>query len=358
MGVAGAEKVRAGLILREREPVNLESPFEELEGYLTPVPLFYVRSHFHAPDLDGSTHRLRIEGAVRQPFEIGLEELQALPAVTRTATLECAGNSRIFLVPQVGGAQWELGAVSTAEWTGVPLTALLERAGLEPGVCELVFEGEDRGTPREPPVPPGETQYARSLAIEKAEDVVIAYAVNGEPLPKDHGFPLRAIVPGHYGMASVKWLKAIRAVREPFRGYFQTTDYAYWEYEDGNPVRRALGQMALKSAIARPRTREVVAAGSSYTVAGAAWGSDTHVEAVEVSADSGESWASAEFLDAPVPGVWRRWRYAWTVPERPGTYTLMSRGKDAEGHVQPAEHDKRFGTYVIHHTLPIEVEVR
>ena len=356
MGVAVAG--RAGLIVREWEPVNLEAPFEQMDGLITPTELFYVRSHFHAPELDAAEHRLRVGGAVRQPFEISLKEVRAMPAVTRTATLECAGNGRIFLIPQVGGAQWELGAVSTAEWTGVPLAGLLERAGLEPDVCELVLEGVDRGMPREPPVPPGETRYARSLPVGKAKDVMIAYAVNGEALPRDHGFPLRAIVPGHYGMASVKWLCGIRAVRSPFRGYFQTTDYAYWAEEEGHPVRRALGVNALKSAIAQPRTREVLPAGTRYVVRGAAWGSETHVASVEISSDGGERWAAAEMLDPVTPGVWRRWRYNWAVPAEPGRYALMSRATDAEGNRQPSAHDKHFGTYVIHHTLPIEVEVR
>ena len=232
---------QAGLIIREQEPVNLESPFDQLDELLTPTELFYVRSHFKAPHIDVSGYKLAIGGAVREAFSVTLEQLKAMPALSRIATLECAGNGRIFLVPQVKGAQWQLGAVSTAKWTGVPLSALLERAGVASDACEMVFEGADRGIAKEEPVPPGEWNYARSLAIGKAKDVLLAYAMNGEDLSLDHGFPLRAIVPGHYGMASVKWLTGIRVVTEPFRGYFVTSDYAYWIYdEDGNPERRAL----------------------------------------------------------------------------------------------------------------------
>ncbi len=349
----------AGLIIREQEPVNLEAPFDQLDELITPTELFYIRSHFKAPHLDASEHKLTLRGAVQRPFSIDLNELKAMPAVMRTATLECAGNSRIFLVPQVKGAQWQNGAVSTAKWTGVPLPALLERAGVAPEACEIVFEAADHGTPKEEPVPPGELHYARSLGIAKAKDVLIAYAMNGEDLPTDHGFPLRAIVPGHYGMASVKWLTGLRVVTEPFRGYFQTSDYAYWDYdEDGNPLRRALGEMMLKSAITRPGVREVIAAGESYRVCGAAWSGETAVAAVELSTDDGQTWQTARLLGEAEPFVWRRWEFAWKAPADPGVYVLKSRATDEKGRQQPSEHDKRFGTYVVHHTFGIEVVVR
>jgi len=237
--MAPSEK-HIGLIIREREPVNLEYPFDQLDEFLTPNDLFYIRSHFKAPQLDRDTYELSITGAVRQPFTISYQDLLAMPAVTRPATLECAGNGRIFLVPQVKGAQWQLGAVSTAQWTGVPLSALLERAGLNADACEIILEAADKGTPKEEPIPPGETQYARSISVAKAGDALVAYAMNGEEIPLDHGFPLRAIVPGHYGMASVKWLTHIRVVDQPFKGYWQTSDYGFWDYQDGNPIRHAL----------------------------------------------------------------------------------------------------------------------
>src|ERR1700716_3207621 len=197
-----------GLIIRQKEPDNLESPFLPVESFLTPTELFYIRSHFVAPKLDLASYRLRIDGAVRNPLSLSYSQLREMPSETRVAILECAGNSRVFLVPQVEGAQWELGAVGNAEWTGVPLAALLERAGLEEDACEIVLEGADRGTPTEEPVPPGPISYAWSLPRDKAiqREVLIAYQMNGRDLPLDHGYPVRAVVPGHYGMASVKWL--------------------------------------------------------------------------------------------------------------------------------------------------------
>jgi DMSO/TMAO reductase YedYZ molybdopterin-dependent catalytic subunit len=349
----------SGLIIRQREPKNLETPFNQVDSFLTPTELFYIRSHFAAPKLDIASYRLRIDGAVRNPFSLSYQDLRNMPSETRVAVLECAGNSRVFLVPQVEGAQWELGAVGNAEWTGVPLAALLERAGLQEDACEIVLEGADQGTPKEKPIPPGTISYARSLPRDKAVqgEVLIAYQMNGHDLPLDHGFPVRAVVPGHYGMASVKWLTGIHAVREPFQGYWQTSDYGYWDYVNGKPVRRALGEMKLKSEIARPTVYETLEPGQVYTVLGAAWAGETGVTEIAVSTDGGQTWAEAEFLDPIQRHTWRRWKFEWLTPKTPGQYTLLARAKDASGCAQPDRHDQNYGSYVINHPLPIEVFV-
>ena len=220
-------------------------------------------------------------------------------------------------------------------------------------------EEADRGSPKEEPLPPGPISYVWSLPLAKATqpEVLIAYQMNGRDLPPDHGFPVRAIVPGHYGMASVKWLTRIRAVREPFHGYWQTTDYAYWVSMDGNPVRRPLGEMKLKSEIARPRVYETVAPNRIYPVFGAAWAGETDVTGIEVSTDGGQTWSEAEFVDPVRRHAWRRWKVDWLTPKEPGQYMLLSRAKDAGGVLQPSEHDPSYGTYVINHSLPIEVFV-
>jgi len=349
----------AGLIIRQKEPRNLEAPFDRIDSYLTPTELFYIRSHFPTPKLDRASYQLRIDGAVRHPFTLSYEELRNMRSETRVATLECAGNGRVFLVPQVQGAQWELGAVSNAEWTGVPLRALLERAELAENVCEIALEGADRGTPKEEPLPPGPISYVWSVPLAKAmqPEVLVAYAMNGRDLSRDHGFPVRAIVPGHYGMASVKWLTRIEAVREPFRGYWQTTDYAYWASKGGEPVRRALGEMKLKSQIARPRVYETLPANRIYTICGAAWAGETDVIGIAVSTDGGQTWAEADFVDPVRRHAWRRWRFDWLTPKKAGEYTLLARAKDANGVLQPTEHDQNYGVYVINHSLPIEVFV-
>ena len=282
-----------------------------------------------------------------------------MPSETRVALLECAGNSRVFLVPQARGAQWELGAVGNAEWTGVPLAALLERAGVDEDACDIVLQGADQGMPAEEPLPPGPISYARSLPRDKAlqPEVLIAYQMNGRELSQDHGYPVRAIVPGHYGMASVKWLTNVHAVRDPFQGYWQTSDYAYWDHLDGQPVRRALREVHVKSEIARPRVYETLAPNQVYTVFGAAWAGETDVTEIAVSIDGDQTWAEAEFLDPVQRYAWRRWKLDWLTPTKPGQYTLLARAKDANGSVQPDKHDPNHGTYVINHLLPIEVFV-
>jgi DMSO/TMAO reductase YedYZ molybdopterin-dependent catalytic subunit len=349
----------AGLIIRQKEPTNLEMPFDQVDSYLTPTELFYIRSHFPAPKIDPAGYRLSIDGAVRNPLALSYKELREMRSETRIATLECAGNGRVFLVPQARGAQWELGAVGNAEWTGVPLRAVLERAGLDDDACEVVLEGADRGVPAEEPKPPVPISYARSVPREKAvqPEVLIAYQMNGRDLSRDHGFPVRAIVPGHYGMASVKWLTRIQAVREPFQGYWQTSDYGYWDALDGKPVRRALAEMKLKSAIARPRVYETLLPDRMYTVFGAAWAGETEVTEICVSPDGGQTWAVAHFLDPARRYAWRRWKFDWLTPTEPGQYSLLARAKDANGAVQPDAHDWNYGSYVINHLLPIEVLV-
>jgi len=351
------QRYDGGLVVRQAEPLNLEGPFAALNARVTATEQFYVRSHFPVPVLDAGSFRLTVGGAVEKPIELSMEELLDLPAVTRAATLECAGNGRVFLEPRAQGVQWELGAVGTAEWTGVPLDAVLRRAGLRAEVREIVLEGADRGVTESNGTRGSEIAYARGVCVEDSERVVLAYAMNGEPLSREHGFPLRAIVPGHYAMASVKWLTRIHAVTEPFQGYFQTEDYAYWEEAARNRVRRPLRAMMLKSSIARPAAGSIVKAGEVVTVAGAAWSGGAPVECVDVSTDGGTTWAAAEMLDPAEPGVWRRWQYAWRVPGA-GEYTLLSRATDARGKVQPLERDPRWETYVIHHVVPVVVTAR
>lgn len=348
-----------GMIIRQRDPLNLEYPFDQLDTFLTPTRLFYIRNHFKAPAIEKASYELKVDGAVSTPISFSYEELRAMPSETQIATLECAGNSRIFLVPQAEGAQWQLGAVGNAAWTGVPLRYLLERAGLRHDACEIVFAGADRGTPKEKPIPPEPISYARSLSRAKSlsPEVLLAYQMNGEDLPQDHGFPVRLIVPGHYGMASVKWLTGIHAVRDKFQGYWQTSDYAYWDRVDGRPVRLPLSEMRIKSQIARPSLYETIAGGQPYTVLGACWCGDSDVNEVEVSTDGGASWSTTEFLDSPQRFAWRRWQLSWRVPDRPGRYELRSRAKDSHGKQQPQQHDLNFGPYLIHHSFGIEVFV-
>jgi DMSO/TMAO reductase YedYZ molybdopterin-dependent catalytic subunit len=348
-----------GLIIRQKDPNNLEMPFDQLDEFITPSELFYIRSHFSTPSLDPLAYRLSISGAARNERSLSYVDIRAMPSRTCVATLECAGNSRVFLAPPVPGAQWELGAVGNAEWTGVPLSALLESAGLADDVCDIVLEGADRGVPKEEPKPPGPIAYARSIPRARAmePDVLIAYQMNGQDLTRDHGYPLRAIVPGYYGMSSVKWLTNIVAATQSFQGYWQTSDYGYWDDSEGIPVRRPLAEMKLKSQIARPRVYERLQPGRPYTIFGAAWAGDTDVSEIWISLDGGGSWVQGDFVDPIRRHAWRRWKYDWITPARPGCYTLLARATGADQRPQPEGHNPNFGSYVIDHPLPIEVFV-
>lgn len=358
-GTALAQVVMQGRrIVRQASPENLESPFGELAEFITPVDQHYVRSHFSVPQVDASTWTLQVKGAVGQPISLTLEQLRAMPKASRVVTLECAGNGRSFLNPTVGGVQWERGAVSTAEWTGVRLADLLAKAGASSTATRVVFEGHDSGEVKNAPVPAGPISFHRSLTLDeaRARDVIVAYAINGQPLPAAHGAPARLIVPGCYGMASVKWLSAIEVIAGDFDGYWETVDYAYWDRASGRPSRRPLLGMQVKSLIARPSPNGTVAKGTTVEIAGAAW-SDGPVTRVEVSTDGGRTWADAEFTDPQSAWTWRRWRLRWQVPATPGEATLMTRATDAKGRTQPATRNPDYGTYVIHHVVPTTVKI-
>lgn len=347
------------MIIREKEPANLEMSFGALDGFLTPNEQFYIRSHFPVPATDLATWRLKIEGAVEQPRAWSHDELRALPQKTVAATLECAGNSRVFLVPKVKGTQWELGAVGNAEWTGVSLGELLQKSGVKTGAVEVILEGADSGAIAEPPRPAGKIHFARSVPLGKAlDDVLLALAMNGEPLTPSHGFPLRAIVPGWYGMAAVKWLQRIVLTERPFNGYYQTVDYAFWKKDNEGATLVPITEMQVKSAIARPGINEVIAAGTNYRVAGAAWTARAEIARVELSTDGGKSWKTASLGKEKGSHSWRLWECDWKTPGAPGRCILLARATDSRGRTQPMERDLDRGSYEIYHCLPIEVEIR
>ena len=287
-----------------------------------------------------------------------MDDLRQMPAHTITATLECAGNRRVFLVPKVKGVQWELGAVGNAEWTGVRLCDLLQRAEIANEAREIVLEGADNGVIAEPPRPAGKINFARSVPREKAiDDVLLAFAMNGEPLGAAHGFPLRAVVPGWYGMASIKWLQRVIVTDQPFNGYYQSIDYAYWQRRESGPALIPLTEMQVKAEIAHPENNELVRAKENYLVKGAAWTADAVVTKVEISCNGGKSWSEVTLKGDSIKNAWRLWEFEWQTPA-PGNYILMARATDSRGRIQPTERDANGGTYMISHCLPIEVEVR
>jgi DMSO/TMAO reductase YedYZ molybdopterin-dependent catalytic subunit len=351
-------KLRDGRIVRSEEPLNLEMPFETAEGFITPIESFYVRTHFPVPKIDRDAWWLHVEGEVEKPFAINYEELLKLESLTIPVTLECAGNNRNFLEPKVKGVQWHLGAVGTAEWTGVPLSALLDRALVSPRAREVILEGADGGMLEDAKSPPGELKFARSIPLNKARaDVVLAYKMNGKELPPEHGFPLRAIVPGWYAMASIKWLQRIIVTDQPFTGYYQTLDYAYWKRRGDIAELTPLAKLQVKAEIAKPAQGETVPANSSVRVHGAAWTSDGEIAKVELSTNGGATWSEASLVGTSRPNAWRLWEFDWQTPAALGKQTLIARATDSLGRTQPPHRDPDRGTYMINHLLPITVEV-
>lgn len=353
-----AQTAIIGRIVRSKEPLNLEMPFETLNGFITPTESFYVRTHFPIPKIDKGNWRLRVEGEVEKPFDLKHDDLLKLESRTIPVTLECAGNNRIFLEPKVKGVQWGLGAVGNAEWTGVPLSALLERAGVKPSAQEVILEGADGGTLEDPKSPSGELRFARSIPLTKAlNDVLLAYKMNHADLAPEHGFPLRAIVPGWYAMASIKWLERIIITNTPFAGYYQTLDYAYWKRRGDQAVLVPLSDLQIKAEIAQPVEGEIVPANSNVRIHGAAWTGDGEITKVEISLDSGANWKETKLNDKAIPNAWRLWEFDWKTPSKAGKQKLVARATDSRGRTQPVERDRDRGTYMINHLLPITVEV-
>src|SRR6266571_8406469 len=351
-------KLRDGKIVRSEEPLNLEMPFEKLDGFITPTKSFYVRTHFPIPKIDKNKWRLLIDGEVEKPFGINYDELLQMEARTIAATLECAGNNRDFLEPKVKGVQWGLGAVGNAEWTGVPLSILLDRARVKSTACEIIFEGADRGKLDDPKSPSGELNFARSIPLEKARDVLLAYKMNDVDLPPEHGFPVRAIVPGWYAVASIKWLQRIIVTDRPFSGYYQTFDYAFWKRDGDRAELVPLTTMQIKAEIAQPVEGEVIAANSIVRVHGAAWTGGGDITRVELSMDGGASWSDTKLIDKPIRNAWRLWEFEWHTAAAAGKQTLVARATDSRGRTQPIERDPDRGTYMINHLLPVTVEVK
>jgi sulfane dehydrogenase subunit SoxC len=323
---------------------NHGMPLEALRFDLTPIGLHYLLTHYDIPQVDPAGWRLELGGLVERPLSASLDDLRARTAVELAVTMECAGNGRAHVQPHVVSQPWLLEAVGTARWCGAPLSGLLEEAGVRDGAVEVLFTGLDRG------VEGGEEQfYARSIPLEEAlsDDVLLAYDVNGVPLPPQHGFPLRLLVPGWYGMTSVKWLARIDVIGEPFDGYQQRHSYRFRHDEDeiGEPVRQIqVRALMVPPGIPEFLTRTRILPAGQHVLEGRAWSGAAEVAGVEVSSDGGATWAEAE-LESGALGrwAWRLWRSTWHA--RPGEYELCCRARDEAGNVQPLDPPWNLGGY-------------
>lgn len=342
------------LIVVNTQPFNAEAPLGEQIGLLTPNPLHYVRTNFGVPRLTATQWRLSVDGEVERPYTLSYDELRALPSRSLLVTLECAGNGRASLQPPASGEPWQYGAVSTAEWTGVPLKAVLDAAGLTPRAREIMLEGADSGSvaTRDAPIP-----FARSMPMERAlhPDTILAYAMNGEPLSAEHGFPARLVVPGWYGMAAVKWVTRIAAIDHAFDGYYQVERYIMAHPERGETTITPLTTIRVRSLIIDPADGAVVPRGQRR-VRGLAWSGQSPVSRVEVSVDGGATWEAAELASAAERYAWRRWEYLWTA-QTAGPVTLQSRAFDDAGQTQPVEPEWNRLGYANNAIQPVAVTV-
>ena len=331
---------RPDLIVHEEDPFNAETSRRALAtSSVTALDAFYVRNHGPVPELDEDRRRLQVGGMVDRPLELSLAQLRDGRHQVHevTATLQCAGNRRAGLdavagIP--GEAPWGPGAIGTAVWSGVALADVLRTAGPAPSATDVAFVGADRSAEADPPQP-----FGASIPLPKAlcPEVLLAWEMNGKPLPAVHGAPLRVIVPGFIGARSVKWLERIELRDTPFDGFFQETAYRLVPpgQEPGPGIGIALGEVALNADFLLPADGERLPAGSVELSGWAVAGGERQVERVEVSVDHGTSWRQAELMEDLGHWAWRRWRT--DVDLAPGDHEIVVRAWDSAAGTQPED---------------------
>jgi sulfite oxidase len=346
------------LIRRSLRPPDYETPVALLDSFITPVEHFYVRSHLPVPpSLDAATWTLKLDGEVATPLSLSLDEIKKLPAATVTVTLECAGNGRSFFDPPVAGIQWEKGAVGTARWTGVRMSELLKRAGTKPTGKNVVMNCADRPLGTMP-------AFVRQVPMAKAMtgDTILAYEMNGQPIPPVHGFPLRAIVPGWEGAYSVKWLTSLTVIDKDSDSFWVASAYRY-------PVKRVapgaavdakemapLTGLAVKSLITQPADGATVAPGK-VAVAGFAWAGENDIAKVEISSDSGATWQPARLVGEQARYTWRRFEADFTAAKAE-SHLILSRATDSKGQVQPAVSHWNPSGYLWNQYDSVRIEIK
>ncbi len=309
-------------------------------GYLVPNEMFYVRNHCATPVIDISAWRLAVDGdAVTKPFALSYDELLAMPSISLTRAMECAGNGRSFFEALVGkpidGTQWRLGGIGVAEWTGVPLRAVLERAGVKKSARDVMPHGLD------------ELKVNRPIPISKAmaDDTLLAYAMNGQILPADHGFPLRMVIPGWAGIANIKWVGRIEVSRRPLFSAWNTEKYILYggDYEPQPPAKGPMiTTLNVKSAIELPWNASIPRAPT--LLRGRSWSCFGKIDRVDVSLDRGETWQPARLREPNFPQAWVRWDIDWNPA--PGKYAIRARAADDRGNVQPETIPLNEGGYL------------
>jgi DMSO/TMAO reductase YedYZ molybdopterin-dependent catalytic subunit len=332
---AGVSK--ENLIVRSSFPADLETPIHLLDsGWITPNHLHFVRTHLQTPRLNAATFSLTVEGEVERPLKLSMSDLRSFRETSQVVTLECSGNGRVYSQPPVPGLQWEKGAVGTARWTGVPLRDILNRAGVRAAGRNAVMNGAD--------TPPGTTpDFIRSIPIEKAlhPDTLLAYSMNGDAIPVEHGYPLRLIVPGWEAASSTKWLANVTLSPDETDNHFMRNAYRIPNrpVAPGTAVDPAdmvpYTALDVKSIITSPLDGTAVRRGVAFELRGFAWAGEADITRVDVSVDYGRTWSAARLDRDRARYAWRRFRYMWR-PDRRGSFVLLSRAADNQGRAQPA----------------------
>jgi len=315
--------------IMSEKPLNAETPVKRLRSWITANDVFFDRNQGQIPDVEIplESWRLTIDGEVRQPLELTFDNLLNQPKTTVANTLECSGNGRSLLAKKASGNPWTVGGVGNAVWGGVALSGLLEEAGLTRKAFHVAFEGMDT------PLGKAQIQFVRSIPIEKAmASTLLAYEMNGEPLPMKHGYPLRALALGWTGANCVKWLKRITVLDSPYEGFFMDKVYRVFQKGQDPATGDIVTGINLKSIFTKPLPGEARPAGQ-IAVLGVAYAGEERVETVEVSTDNGTTWHPAEFIGPNEPNAWRQWQFVWHA--RKGSYTLLCRATDTQGRRQP-----------------------
>ena len=327
----------------------------DLDVPVTPTEGHFIRSHFAAPQVNCSDWSLPITGDVNNPLDLSYEDLLNLPSHEIVSLMECAGNSRSTMQPPAEGVQWDNGGVSVSQWRGVSVKTVLEQASLKSVATDVLFEGLDSGTESHAN---GKLVYAMSVPVEKLldPDTILAYEMNGEPLPKDHGYPIRLLVPSWYGMASVKWLAKITVMDHPNEG-FHETDYRIYPATDGksDATVQRVTKLRVKSLISAPTKGSIVSPGR-HKINGVAWSGDGHIAKVEVSIDDARTWHAAELEEPNGTYSWQHWEYDWEATSL-GHTLLRCRATDCQGNIQPMLATWNYRGYEVNsiHSVPITV---
>jgi DMSO/TMAO reductase YedYZ molybdopterin-dependent catalytic subunit len=343
-----------GLIVNSARPKDYEMTLSGFRDWITPGEHFFVRSHHYTPEVKLSEWSLKIDGLVNHPLTLSLDDLKKLPRVSHVAVLECAGNGRSFYEPHVPGMQWKYGGVANCKWTGVRLAEVLKQAGASSTATEILFDGED--------VPIGKMpKFQRTITAQKAThpDTLLAFEWNGQPIPMEHGFPLRLIVPGWAGDSWVKWVKHIEVLDHEFDGFWMKTAYRHPAHPVAPGTAVPPGEMipvtglALKSVIATPVGNWV--APGRVTISGAAWSNGSPIAGVDVSTDGGRTYRAAKLGRDRSKYAWRLWELDWKPAE--GDYRLIARAKDTAGNAQPMEQQWNPSGYLWNVAAPKDIAV-